>query len=216
MTEAAFYQLLARYGHIVAKPIQKWGGQGIVFVADLGNRGYSVKAGKTVKIVTEKRAAWHEVRRRKASPSYIVQQYIPLAVADGRPFDIRVMVQRKKSSPWEVTGKLAKIAGRGWLVTNALRSHGSVVPVETALQRSSEALHAAKARIDADLDRVSLQIAERLSRSYAGLHVIGLDMGVDQNGKVWLIEANFTPMVGLFRKLKNRSMYRRIIAYRRS
>jgi hypothetical protein len=214
MTEASFNRLLDKYGRIVAKPFLKWGGQGIVFIAAQGNHRYSVKTDKKITVVTGKQAAWSYVRRRKASPSYIVQRYIPLAAANGRPFDIRVMVQRKKGAPWEVTGKLAKIAGRGWNVTNALRSHGSIVPVETALQRSSGTLLAAAKHIDAELDRVSLRIADRLSRSYPFLHTVGLDMGVDRAGNVWFIEATFTPMIGLFRKLKDRTMYRRIIAYR--
>jgi len=38
-------------------------------------------------------------------------------------------------------------------------------------------------------------------------------MGLDRNGRVWIIEANFKPMKRLFLKLKDKSMYRKIVAY---
>ena len=46
------------------------------------------------------------------------------------------MVQRHPNSEWQVTGMLAKVAGKGFIVTNIRRSGGKVVTVENALEHS--------------------------------------------------------------------------------
>jgi len=44
--------------------------------------------------------------------------------------------------------------------------------------------------------------------------LLGLDIGIDTSGKPWIIEANFTPAKSLFLKLKEKSMYHRIMSYK--
>ncbi|MDR7314316.1 YheC/YheD family protein [Brevibacillus nitrificans] len=45
-------------------------------------------------------------------------------------------------------------------------------------------------------------------------NVFGFDMGIDSNGKVWIIEANLRPDITLFLKLKDKGMYLTIVSYR--
>ncbi|MDI4649689.1 hypothetical protein KB449_32475 [Cohnella sp. F6_2S_P_1] len=60
------------------------------------------------------------LRKEGKGRGYIVQRRLQLARIQRKPFDIRVMVQRKKghSSNWNTTGSYAKVAARGYLVTN--------------------------------------------------------------------------------------------------
>lgn len=213
MSKTAFNKIISKYGRVVLKPIQKSGGKGIILVAKQSdNSTYKVKTGRSSRTLASSSSAWSYIKKKKASKYYIVQRYIRLLRVGGKPFDIRVMVQRKKGQPWVVTGKLAKVAGAGHFITNMRRSHGNIVSVRTALQRSplksslrSKELHS--------LDAVSLRISRHLGRSYPSIHTIGLDMGIDQKGKVWFIEANFRPMLSLFRRLNNKSIYTRITKY---
>jgi D-alanine-D-alanine ligase-like ATP-grasp enzyme len=55
--------------------------------------------------------------------------------------------------------------------------------------------------------------AERLGSEYKTLRLIGLDMGIDEDGKPWIIEANFRPALSLFRKLHNQTYYNRIRSF---
>jgi D-alanine-D-alanine ligase-like ATP-grasp enzyme len=68
-----------------------------------------------------------------------------------------------------------------------------------------------------EISRVALLTAQKLSGSkyYKNQLIYGFDMGLDRNGRVWVIEANLKPMLSHFRKLADKSMYRRILEYKK-
>ena len=205
--------LLEKYGSVILKPIDGSGGSGVMQVTSLGKQKYKVHFGKTSKKLAGKRAVSAYLRRKRQKRSYIVQKRINLATLHGRPLDFRVMVQRRKS--WKVTGKLAKIAGKGYIITNVARSKGYVLPAGTALKRALSLKSRAAKPIESRLEAVALRAAKRLNSRFSWIRTVGLDMGVDKDGKVWIIEANFKPNIFLFRKLKDKSMYYRIAAYKK-
>src|SRR5690606_6475257 len=99
---------------------------------------YEIHYENHVKRVSGRSKAYRFVKRRSKGHSMILQRYIHLAKTRGRPFDLRVMVQKKPGrSRWKVTGMLAKVAGRRYIVTNIRRSGGKVVSAKTALRRSN-------------------------------------------------------------------------------
>lgn len=124
---------------------------------------------------------------------------------------MRVMLQRNKNAEWALTGKLAKIAGAGYIITNVERSKGKVAPLSTAIRRSN-IRGASVSGIQSRIDRIARHAAKRL-QNYYGIYTVGLDVGIDTNGKVWIIEANFKPAKSLFRKLKDKTMYWRIVSF---
>ena len=74
--------------------------------------------------------------KRKPAKTTSSNNVSTLATKNGRPFDLRVMVQRHPNAHWQVTGMLAKVAGKGFIVTNIRRSGGKVVTVENAIRHS--------------------------------------------------------------------------------
>jgi len=209
-----FWQMLGKYGNVIVKPSGSYGGSGVIQVAQRGKGKYTVRFESVVKHFNSKPALGDFIHGR-AAKGCIVQRRIALARVDGRPFDLRVMVQRKNtSSAWIVTGKLAKVAGKGFIVTNIKRSHGKVTTVESAIARAK--LSAKKADLLGQIDKLALQTAAHLGQHYRNLRSVGLDLGIDRNGKVWIIEANFLPMLALFNYLKDKTMYRRICSYKKA
>jgi hypothetical protein len=205
--------MLKKYGSVILKPMSGSGGAGVMQVTAVGKRRYKVHSGRTSKILAGERAVRAYLRHRQRKRRYMVQRRINLATLNGRKIDFRVMAQRRKT--WKVTGKLAKIAGKGFIITNVARSKGYVLPAGSALNRApSLKSHSAK-RIQSRLDTAALRAAKRLSSYYPWLRTVGFDMGVDKGGKVWIIEANFKPNIYLFRKLKDKTMFRRIVSYDR-
>ncbi|MCS7464345.1 YheC/YheD family protein [Paenibacillus doosanensis] len=211
MNTSALWRMLDRYGEAIVKPSGSYGGQGVLLISHAGDGRYVVHDGPSKKKV-EGREKLESLVRRKASRGYIVQRRISLASIHGRPFDLRVMVQRRKGGSWNVTGKLAKVAGKGYIVTNVRRSRGKVVPVKTAIRQSDMKGSSAEESLRS-IDKVSLATAHQMRKYYPGNRTLGIDMGLDKNGKVWIIEVNFMPMLGLFRMLKDKSMYRKITSY---
>ncbi|TMV52280.1 hypothetical protein FE783_04890 [Paenibacillus mesophilus] len=211
MTKRNFRSLLAAYGDVIAKPSRGSGGVGVISISSKGRRTFKVHYGTKIKTIRGLSPAYANIRRNANGASYIVQQKIALARVNGRPFDARVMVQRGKRTGWKVTGKLAKLAGAGFIITNIARSKGKVVPLSTAI-RKSDIRGSSVGRIHRRMNRIARKAAKQL-RSYYRIRTLGLDAGIDRKGKVWIIEANFKPAKSLFLKLKDKSMYRRIVGF---
>lgn len=203
---------LDRYRKVIVKPTSTSLGIGVMQVSRLSGNKYEIHYGSRKKTVYSISDVYHYIRSKARGRRYLVQRRIALAKVGGRPFDLRVMVQRGRSSSWKVTGKLAKVAGSGYIITNIHRSGGRVIPAKTAIHRSN-IRGVRTGRILRTVDRVALRAAKTLYRSYRWIHSVGLDIGVDLKGKVWIIEGNFKPDITLFLKLKSKSMYRQIASY---
>ena len=191
-TEHALWDFIGKYGSVILKPSGGGGGAGVMRVTAQRNNLYEVHAGNKQTVCKGQAATLTFVKQRMNRP-YLVQRRILLATVNNRPFDLRVVVQRHGDSPWQVTGKLAKVAGKGFIVTNVGRSNGTVLTVRQAIQQSQ--LHPFSAQeMISRVERIALLAAVYLSREYPEIRMIGLDMGFDQKGNVWIIEANFRPM----------------------
>jgi D-alanine-D-alanine ligase-like ATP-grasp enzyme len=62
-----------------------------------------------------------------------------------------------------------------------------------------------------DLAKISYLTAEVLERRFPGLKELGIDVGLDWMGKPWIFEVNTRPYFRMFSKIRNPSMYRRIM-----
>jgi hypothetical protein len=206
-----FDALIRRYGSVILKPTYGSGGAGVMKATKLGHRKFIIRAGRRRIVCAGRQAAVTCLKRLAGGKPYVVQRYIPLASIAGRPLDFRVMVQRKHRGRWTVTGKVAKVAGAGHIITNVARSHGYVLPARTALSRSG--LHKKAPAILARMNTIGLRAATQLGRAY-GFRTIGFDMAVGRHGGTWILESNSRPALSLFCKLKDRSQYRRILRYK--
>lgn len=202
-------QFLARYHAVIVKPSGGSGGAGVIQISRTG-KGYVIQSGRRRTAHRNRSDVLAALRRRIRFSGYIIQRRIPLATVQGNPFDLRVMVQRPRRGGWIITGKLAKVAGKGYIVTNVARSGGKVLPVNTALRRSTIRSRSV-ASLNRSINQTALLAAKQLGHHYRSQRIVGLDMGICRQGKVWIIEANFRPAKSLFLKLKDKSMYRRIL-----
>ncbi|CAH0120840.1 Endospore coat-associated protein YheD [Paenibacillus sp. CECT 9249] len=215
LTKRNFNHFLARFGSVIVKPNGGSGGAGIIRVTAAGKARYVLHKENKRTTVRGKHTAYARVRKRIGLRRYIVQRRIQLATINKRPFDVRVIVQRRRNShEWTVTGELAKVAGKGYIVTNNTRSKGRLLPIRTGIERSSLGNRSVETMVS-DLHRVALAAAARLNQYYPRKRIFGLDMGLDRNGHVWIIEANKAPSMSHFIKMKNYETYRRIMSYKR-
>jgi glutathione synthase/RimK-type ligase-like ATP-grasp enzyme len=207
----SFWRMLTKYGQIILKPTGSYGGNGVIRVKAKDSSTYEFQDGAKKRTYKEQ-AEVNAFINKKANKNYIVQQRINLATKNGRPFDLRVMVQRLPKADWQVTGMLAKVAGKGFIVTNIRRSGGKVVTVENAIQHS-ELHNFPTSELLADLHKVALRTAAQLGPSYRWVKTMGIDMAFDKQGHSWIIEVNFAPMLELFLKLPNKAAFRKIKSF---
>lgn len=205
--------MLDKYNQIMVKPCNGLQGRGIIQISALSDEKFELHIEHRKTFVNGKENIYDYLKENNflKKRHYIVQQRIPLATINNNPFDFRVMVQRKRDSiEWVVTGKLARLAANNFVVTNVAKA---VLSVEDAIEKSlinNENIN----NIVADLEEVSLLIAGELSNSYSLRRVYGLDLGIDLEGKVWIIEANLRPAVSMFKYLNDGS-YETIRSFKR-
>lgn len=126
---------------------------------------------------------------------YIVQQGIWLARYRGHPFDFRVHLTRGLDGTWGLAGIGAKVAGEG-SVTTHVHSGGFIA------EAADVAAEVFGAGADDYLHRVA-ELAVKLTTDLetgigAVFGEVGLDVGIDRQGRFWLFEINSKPGRSIF------------------
>ncbi|WP_186446068.1 YheC/YheD family protein [Paenibacillus cremeus] len=199
------------YGTVYVKASTQHQGRGVVKVwqADEGYRFVRVR-GKINKAATVQELV-QRIKSGNPKQTFIVQRAIDLAKVKGKVFDIRVMMMRDGERKWQYGGMVAKVAGQGSVVSNVQQGRGYVMSVDQALRQSLNYDEEQIERVKKELISLSRTIMKH-SKSYPFFSFqCGIDLAVDTNGKVWIIEVNLhNPAHSLFKKLKNKTFYRRI------
>lgn len=118
---------------------------------------------------------------------YIAQQMLTLFDEKQRPFDRRVVLKKRSNSKWCELGRAMRVGKEHSFVSN-LHS-GGLIEHDDEVAIPSERLLAA----DEKITLLAPQVASVLEKKFSPLFELGLDFGIDQSGKVWLLEANSKP-----------------------
>lgn len=129
--------------------------------------------------------------------NYVVQQGIRLMELDNCPIDFRFHMTKNGNNQWVAAGIGAKKAGRG-SVTTHVRTGGQLMTPENALTRIFGASKGEQLLDDAK--SVAVKLCQAIERNYPHpLGELGLDLGIDQNERVWMFEANSKPGRSIFK-----------------
>jgi len=137
----------------------------------------------------------------------LVQQGLYLNHFKGSTFDIRCVVQKDENGKWQVTGTAARIGRRGSITSN-LHGGGRAMPTERVVkalfpERFEEILDT--------INKVAVEIPAAMDESLGRFGELGLDLGVDRDGHVWMIEANSKPGRTVFLRIGARHLRRNSI-----
>lgn len=209
--------LLGRFHQLYMKPLGSWGGQGICVLSASDQVVRWSPQGGTSRTFPSVRALTAHLASIYAPGSAIVQQAAPLLHCKGRVFDIRVLMQRDLDDAWITAGMLCRVAGSDAVVSNVAVSQGSVRPLASTLRQAlPKRLKSARniQRIRDALDASGHQICTHIA-PYRHFLEVGIDYGVDELGRLWLIEVNTDDALGgpsheLFAQLPDQKTYRQI------
>lgn len=124
--------------------------------------------------------------------TYLIQRGIPLVRSWGQPVDFRALLQKDETDNWNVTSIVARTASSQSFVSNVAQG-GKLSKVADALKSSSLPNNKVGV-VQKRLREVSAIIAEAIEDNADGIFAeLGIDLGVDPTGKVWLIEINSKP-----------------------
>ena len=123
----------------------------------------------------------------------ILQQGISLAQINGSPFDMRILLQKNASCDWIISAINFRIAKPGAIVTNFAAGSRDVFiyPGEGLIHESLSWER---------LEYFTLQTVNAMETFFGSIGEVGLDMGLDREGKLWLFEANSRPSSIAYRK----------------
>ena len=128
---------------------------------------------------------------------YIIQQGLPLATWRGRPFDVRILMQRGSRGQWALTKLYTRIAAPGSFTANLSRG-GQGARAAPLLRRVFGARAGALLR---QLYETGMQCAREIERTLTGtVGELGIDLGIDRRGRIWLIEVNSKPFLQMTRE----------------
>ncbi|SES16183.1 YheC/YheD family protein [Salipaludibacillus aurantiacus] len=207
------WSMLKRHKSVVIKPNFGRLGFKILKVNSLGDDHYNIHYGRKINHFTGQVPTLNYINQI-TKKKRVVQQYIPLATIDDAPFDFRIMLQRKKrTDDWFVTGTAAKVSFSGYFVTNA---SVQVLTVEEAINKSILKNKVKVTDLQKKLDSLGLEAARHLQKYFPKRTEIGLDVGIDEDGNLWIIEANYRPSINMFEIMQNQTFYKNIVDFRSS
>lgn len=157
------------------------------------------------------RDLYEKVKDGRAGRSILVQKAIDLARIDGRPFSIRLMLMRDGKRRWTYAGMIAKVSGEGSVISNVRRGGGYATTVDEALVKSFGYGRERIERKKRKIIRSGFKIIRHATNSGYRSYETGIDLGMDQRGKLWIIEVNLAyPSYGLFNRLPDKTYYNKI------
>ncbi|WP_336787798.1 YheC/YheD family protein [Paenibacillus sp. MMO-177] len=204
--------MLDEYGMVYVKPVNGTFGKGVMRVEQLkpASKGYKYQLNTTIRTFPTFDLLHQSLLRRIKTRRYLVQQGIDLLRHKNRRFDIRVMVQRNENNHWEATGIIGRLAHPEKVVTNY---HNGGTPMSFERLMSSHQSPTQKMTYAMRLKQISLDIARELEKHYPGLKELGIDIAIDQQQRPWILEVNTRPDAFIFRKLKDKTIFRKIYKY---
>ncbi len=203
-TPAIAAAYLQDFGCIIIKPEWSEGGHRVCRICRNPN-GYAVDHGDVRTHVDHFRQIEQALPTWIARKPCLVQRYIRLARLHGRPVDIRTIIQRRPDGRFEVSGTFCKIAPAARFVTN-VKQGGVALPLRRYLSEIAPE-KSAREQVLRELYRISEHIGQTLGGQFRN-HVYGIDLGLDEQRKIWIIEVNTQPNLDILLKI-DPGMHRR-------
>lgn len=191
-------EVLQSYPYVYLKPESGKAGKGIMMLHyhEEDKLPYKLKIQDYNKSTTYKASnienLWKRIKQKTIQSDYIIQQGIELSAYEGRPFDLRVLVQKNAKGQWRMTGVGARLAGRKSITTHVPRG-GTIEDPILLLSSVFDSQNAAS--IMNEVKDTSLEIARQIEKASGhSLGEMSMDLGIDKSGGIWFFEANSRPM----------------------
>lgn len=178
------------HAKIIMKPVSGHQGGGILFIEKQDNHDFKVSEVGNTKIYKEKELL-EMVLLRIRDQEYLVQKFICSRLKSGHVCDFRLHVQKNGEGKWVVTTIYPRIGSLGSITSN-LSGGGYTAFLDSFLQKE---FNDDWFDIKRMLEQFSLNFSNHFESLYNGVKFdeLGIDVGIDENQKLWLFEVNWRP-----------------------
>lgn len=202
--------MLSDYSTVFFKPTTGSGGANIIRIKKLP-QGYQTQLKAIKSYYSTMDALYNKLNRFANGRSYVLQKGIHLARTKGKPFDIRVMVQKTDKGVWKSTAIFMKIGSQGMVATN-YNQGGKIGYLNQTMSGAGYNLLKTK-RLEVELKQLGVKVAKNFDHHKKGFRELGLDVALDSTGKLWILEVNTRPQFYPLKNMKDKALYRRIVSY---
>lgn len=189
-------QYLDLYRDVFLKPVKGFGGMGIIRA--------SLQKGGTIKInyqivrerYTKEFDSLQELQKWIPSLSkdtYIVQQTINTVKWKGRPTDIRLNMNKNGNGQWEPTALFSRYALKGSHVGSGRGILYKPLEITQLLQRIFPENEEKLEEMRESIIDLGLKVCSTLDESVHHMADLGIDIGLDEKGRLWIFEVNPLP-----------------------
>lgn len=184
-----FLNMIKLYKKVIIKPLSGHQGGGVVFIEKYGLNHYKIHDAELLSSMNEKQLL-DLISHKIQEQDYLVQQFITSQTKSGHVFDFRLHVQKNGEGKWVITSIYPRI-GRLGTITSNMGSGGYSTYLDIFLKTEfGDSWY--------DIQRYLEEFAIRFSNHFDSLYdheldELGIDVGIDENQKLWLFEVNWRP-----------------------
>jgi hypothetical protein len=132
----------------------------------------------------------HWVKSFIGDKPYLIQETLRLRLSNNLPCDIRALIQKNGKGSWSLTGIAVRCGSAGSATAN-LHGGGTAIMAKPFLIETFGEKHAQS--LLERIEHLTYRIADKLEQSSGRLTELGLDFGVDLEGRLWFLEGNSKP-----------------------
>lgn len=204
--------MLSMYSTVYFKPTGGSGGVNIIRIKKK-EKGYHIQSNTEKSTFSTIHRLYDKLSRFANNKSFLLQKGIDLARTNGKPFDIRVMVQKTNKGAWVSTAMFAKIGKTGKVATN-YNQGGKIGYIHQTMSGAGYNEVEVK-RMETKLKELGISVGNNFDQYKKGFRELGLDVALDSLGRPWILEVNTRPQFYPLKNMKDKRLYKRIVSYAR-
>lgn len=210
-------KMLKEHPLLYIKPGNGTGGRGILKISKNKN-GYRL-LGRARNLVTRSAffssapsliAAVNRWVRKESirNGNFMIQQGLDLALIPDRVADTRLLIQKDEQGEWNITGAGIRVGPKNSPTSNL---HNGGKPVEFTEFMTTRFGEEKANTIKEECNLLAKTVVHIIEKHFGSMMEFGLDIGVDVDGRVWLIEVNPKPGRDIFKELGRPELYRKSV-----
>ncbi|WP_286886120.1 YheC/YheD family protein [Aneurinibacillus sp. UBA3580] len=193
---ASLSAMLQKHPYIYLKPSSGSLGRGIIRLART-NGGYVCQYaslnGTVIRRYRTLGTLHQMLRSRIGKQQYLMQQGLHLIKMRGGIVDFRALVQKNRYGEWSITSVVGRSAPTSKSIVSNVARGGTMLPLGGALTAAGFP-PMTRNMVAASIRKHALLIARLFEKCVEGHYAeLGIDLGVEKSGKVWLLEINSKP-----------------------
>lgn len=183
--------MLVSFSCLYIKPVTGSLGHGIIRVTRESGRFVLKTRGGRVSYALSINEVYRKIKAFTGKKVCLAQQGINLITYEGGVVDIRTLMQKNGQGAWTVTKIYARVGRKGNITSN-LASGGTPHALNQVFAGYFEKKRIGE--IKQQIRELSIKVCEAVEETSGHIFgEMGVDLGVDKSGNIWIIEVNSKP-----------------------